>query len=347
MRALAERGGRAALISRQENMRYLTGYTGEGCLFVAEGRAVILTDFRYIEQVERQAPECECMRTRNGVTPQQAVRELMQAAGLCELWLESDFISHDEFVAWQEALEGIELKPLHGLPEQLRTVKDAGEQEFIRRAGKIACDAFDYILGYAKPGMTEKEVQIALDYKMLQLGSEKVAFDTIAAAGVNGSLPHAIPSDYVIQSGDLLTLDFGAQVGGYKSDMTRTIGFGKVSDELKAIYDTVLEAQLTALEQVRPGAECREIDKTARDFIDAKYPGAFGHGLGHGVGLYIHENPRLSYASNEVLSPGHVVTVEPGVYVPGLGGCRIEDTVIVTQSGYLNIITAPKQLIEL
>ena len=170
---------------------------------------------------------------------------------------------------------------------------------------------------------------------------------TIAAAGVNGSLPHAIPSDYVIQKGDLITLDFGAQVDGYKSDMTRTFGFGKISQELRDIYSTVLEAHLTALEHIKPGASCRGLDKIARDIIDAKYPGAFGHSLGHGVGLYIHEWPRLSQLSDEVLEVGHVVTDEPGIYIPGLGGVRIEDTVFVTETGYEDPITAPKQLIEL
>ena len=345
--ALKERGADAALISRFENMRWLTGYTGEGCLFVAEDTAVILTDFRYVEQVERQAPECTCVRTRNGVTPQQAVKELMQARGLTSLRLETNFMSHDEFLSWQEALEGVALEPLAGLPEQLRIVKDQDELDLIAQAGKIACDAFDYILGYAKPGMTEKQVQIALDYKMLELGSERNAFSTIAAAGVNGSLPHAIPSDYVIQPGDLITLDFGAQVNGYKSDMTRTFGFGKVSDELKDIYNTVLEAHLKVLDAIKPGASCRGLDSLAREIIDAKYPGAFGHSLGHGVGLYIHEWPRLSQTSDEILAPGHVVTDEPGIYVPGLGGVRIEDTVFVTETGYIDPITAPKQLIEL
>ena len=151
----------------------------------------------------------------------------------------------------------------------------------------------------------------------------------------------------MIQEGDLLTLDFGAQVNGYKSDMTRTFGFGKVSDQLRDIYETVLEAHLTALAAVKPGAATRDLDGIARRIIDAKYPGAFGHSLGHGVGLYIHEWPRLSQVSDEVLAPGHVVTVEPGIYVPGVGGCRIEDTVFVTEDGYVDPITAPKQLIEL
>ena len=195
--------------------------------------------------------------------------------------------------------------------------------------------------------MTEKEVQIRLDYEMLQLGSEKNAFATIACAGVNGSLPHAIPSDHVIQKGELLTLDFGACHHGYLSDMTRTIGFGKIEGELRTIYQLVLDAQLMCLDAIAPGKSCREIDAIARNYLDARYPGRFGHGLGHGVGLFIHESPRFAMTSTATLEPGHVITVEPGLYIPGLGGCRIEDMAIITADGYVDPIDAPKQLIEL
>jgi len=182
---------------------------------------------------------------------------------------------------------------------------------------------------------------------MLRRGSEGIAFGTIAASGPNGSLPHAVPGMREIQNGDLLTLDFGAKVGGYCCDMTRTIGFGNVSDELKDIYNAVLEAQLIALDKIKPGAICRDIDAAARDYLDAKYPGAFGHGLGHGVGLVVHEAPRFSKLDETPLVPGHVVTVEPGVYIPGLGGVRIEDMALLTEDGYIDPITAPKQLILL
>ena len=195
--------------------------------------------------------------------------------------------------------------------------------------------------------MTEKELATELDYLMLRGGAERTGFDTIACAGANGSLPHAIPSDYRLREGELITFDFGAVVDGYTSDMTRTVALGKVSDELRAIYDTVLTAQQMALEAIRPGVACNAIDKIARDYIDARYPGAFGHALGHGVGLYIHEQPRLGKGDGTVLQPGHVVTIEPGIYISGLGGCRIEDMAILTSDGYIDPIDAPKQLIEL
>ena len=229
----------------------------------------------------------------------------------------------------------------------VRLIKDAGEIDCVCRAGEIASRAFDRLLEQLRPGMTEKQAQILLDYEMLNLGSEGRAFDTIAAAGVNGSLPHAIPSDYVIREGDLLTLDFGATVGGYCSDVTRTVAFGRVSPELRAIYDLVYDAHMAALEAVRPGAMCGDVDRIARDMIDGRYSGAFGHSLGHGVGLFIHEQPRVAKGSQTVLESGHVITIEPGVYIPGLGGCRIEDTVILTDDGFIDPITSPKQFIAL
>lgn len=339
--------GNAALIHRPENIRWLTGYTGEGCVFVSGYATVIITDFRYVEQAERQAPECACRQTGNGASEKSIVKALCDEYNIRKLSVETDYLTYDAYAGLKDELSAVELTSLKQLPQTLRMIKDESEIECIRKAAAISCKAFDNLLGKIHAGMTEKQVQILLDYEMLNLGSEKPAFDTIAAAGVNGSLPHAVPSDHVIQNGELLTLDFGATVGGYCADMTRTVAFGKVSDELKEIYQRVLDSQLMALDALRPGAVCGDIDKIARDYLDARYPGAFGHSLGHGVGLFIHEQPRLARGSETVLVPGHVVTIEPGVYIPGLGGCRIEDMAIITADGYINPITAPKQLIEL
>ena len=344
---LKRRGMPAALVHRPENMRYLTGYTGEGCLFVSEKAQAIWTDFRYVEQASRQAPGLECVRTRMGKSVEALIGELLERAGASALAVETDFVCHDGFVALQEALPGVQLAPLGAVPEAMRARKDEGEIACIQRAADIACRAFDALLGKICPGMTEREVALALDYEMLKLGSECAAFPTIACAGANGALPHATPGDHALLSGELLTLDFGATCEGYRSDMTRTVGVGKVSQELKAVYQTVLDAQLLALEAVRPGAVCQEVDRVAREYIDARYPGAFGHSLGHGVGLNIHEQPRLGKGDETVLQAGHVVTIEPGIYIPGLGGCRIEDMAILTSDGYVNPIVAPKHLIEL
>ena len=344
---LKKRGLDAALIHRSENMRYLTAYTGEGCVFVGENETVIITDFRYVEQASRQAPGIRVLSTNAQHREKDCVRELTDAYGVKTLAVESDFISFDDHEALRRHLPFVELQSLAGIPEELRLIKDESEIESIRRAAAISCKAFENILDRIHPGMTEKQVQIMLDYEMLSLGSEGNAFSTIAAAGVNGSLPHAIPSDYIIQKGDLFTLDFGAKIDGYCADMTRTIGFGKVSQELRDIYNLVYDAHMASLQAVKPGMICGDIDQIAREMIDARYPGTFGHSLGHGVGLFIHEQPRVATGSEFVLQRGHVITIEPGVYIPGLGGCRIEDMAILTSDGYLDPMTSPKQLIEL
>ena len=341
------RGLSAALIHKPQNMRYLTGFTGEGCLFLSAQRQAVLTDFRYVEQLSRQAPSLECVRTRMGKSVETLVAELAAASGAKQLAVETDFLCYDDWAALRAALGDVALTPLAGLVEEMRLVKDEGEIGCIRRAADIACRAFKALLEVIRPGMTEREVAIALNYEMLRLGSEGEAFATIACAGLNGSLPHAVPGEHRLQNGELLTLDFGATFGGYRSDMTRTVGIGKVDGALKDIYQTVLEAHEMALDAIRPGAVCEDVDKVARDFIEARCPGSFGHALGHGVGLDIHEQPRLGRGDETVLRPGHVVTIEPGIYISGLGGCRIEDMAILTSDGYIDPIDAPKQLIEL
>ncbi len=337
----------AALMHRSENMRYLTGYTGEGSVFVCARESVIITDFRYIEQAQRQAPDCRVVRTTAEKPERDWVLELTDAHGIRTLGVEQDFLSYSAREALNVHLPFVTLASVDGLAEELRMIKDAGEIESICKSAAIACRAFENFLGKIHAGMTEKQVQILLDYEMLNLGSEGNAFNTISAAGVNGSLPHAVPSDHVIEAGELLTLDFGAKINGYCSDMTRTVAFGRVSDGLREIYDRVYDAHMTALQAVKPGMICGDLDKIARDMLDARYPGAFGHSLGHGVGLFIHEQPRVNRGSDTVLVPGHVITIEPGVYIPGFGGCRIEDMAILTSDGYLDPVTSPKQLIEL
>ena len=338
----------AALVHRPENMHWLAGYTGEGCLFISGSARIILTDFRYVEQAHRQSPDWALEQVAGEVTYPALIAKLTKAHGVKRVLVETDFLTYDDYQALAEALPGVALKPLKGLPETLREIKDEAELTCIRKAAQIASDALMNILPRMHAGLTERQVQRMLEFEMLELGSEGVAFDTIAAAGVNGSLPHAVPSDHVIQPGELLTLDFGATVNGYSSDMTRTVGFGKIGVELRELYETVRVAQQKGLDALGPGAVCGDVDKACRDYIESRYPAeVFGHSTGHGVGLFIHEQPRVSSGSETVLRPGHVVTVEPGVYIPGLGGCRIEDTVIITADGTINTIAAPKHLIEL
>lgn len=343
--ALRSRGISCALYDDPINIRYLTGYTGEGSLLVLPDRAVIITDFRYVEQAQRQSPFCDLERVGADRGANAIIAEALESAGIHDLPIEENIVTVSRLRAMEKALPGVHLTALPETVLEMRTVKDEGELDCIRKALAISCQAFDDLLGVIHAGMTEKRACAELNHFMNLRGSEGNAFDTIVASGVNGSLPHAVPSDKVIEKGDLVTFDFGAKFGGYCADMTRTIAVGEISSELHAIYDAILEAQLTSEAAVKPGAVCRDIDKIARDQLEAKYPGAFGHSLGHGVGLFIHELPRLSFRSETILQKGHVVTVEPGVYVPGVGGCRIEDTVIVTEDGFENPVTTPKQLI--
>ncbi len=343
--ALRERGVKSVLYEKSENIRYLTGYTGEGNLLITPEKCVIITDFRYIEQAEQQSPDCIIEQTKAGTSRNDIVKKYLSDEGLAELAIEPDALTLREFRSIEKALEGVTLTDVAPVCEELREVKDESEIECTIKAAEISCAAFADLLKVVKAGMTEKQVCTELEYLMRKHGADGLAFDTIVASGVNGSLPHAVPTDKPLQNGELVTFDFGAKYKGYCSDMTRTIAIGEISDELKAIYDSVLEAQLAALAKVAPGAICKDIDKVARDMLDAKYPGAFGHGLGHGVGLLIHEAPTLSYRCDKPLEKGHVVTVEPGVYIPNVGGCRIEDMVIITDDGFINPITAPKQLI--
>ncbi|MBQ8971912.1 MAG: aminopeptidase P family protein [Clostridia bacterium] len=335
------------VVHRPENIRWLTGYTGEGCVFVSPKRQVIITDFRYIEAASRQSPQCEIERTQAERTEANVLKALCDSERVEKLYVETDYLTFDAVTGLSKVLQGVSLLPLNQAPQTLRLIKDSSEVESMKKAAAISCQALSNILDRIRPGLTEKQVQIMLDYEMLSLGSEGNAFDTIAASGPNGSLPHAVPSDYVIQKGELLTLDFGATVDGYCADMTRTLAIGKVSDDLSTLYHRVLKAQTMALDALGPGKVCGDIDKIARDYLDGYYPGAFGHSLGHGVGLFIHEQPRLAKGSATVLQPGNVVTVEPGVYIPGLGGCRIEDMTIITEDGYIDPVTFPKELIEL
>ena len=230
----------------------------------------------------------------------------------------------------------------------LRMIKSADEIALMKSAQEIAERAFTHILDFIKPGVTEREVSLELDYFMLRSGAEALSFETIAVSGVNSSMPHGVPSDKKIENGDFVTMDYGAVCGGYHSDMTRTVAVGNVSAEQKKVYDTVLKAQLAALEAMRPGVRCADADRAARDVIEAAgYGEFFGHGTGHGVGIEIHEEPRVSPTAVDILETGNVVTDEPGIYLPGQFGVRIEDMVLITENGFENLTKAPKELIVL
>ena len=330
---LAERELDALLVTDLLNLRYLTGFTGSNGAAVAGPQVRrFVTDFRYVERARAEV---------EGFEIEPAARELR--AELADGWPEGDLrvgfedqhVSVRAFGQLREALpDRIELVPAGGVVEAERAVKEPVEVDAIRAAAALVDDVYAWLLGWGLIGRTEREVALAVEAEMRSRGASGPSFPPIVAAAGNGALPHATPRDVPIPGGTLVTLDLGAKLDGYCSDCTRTWATGPLPDELEALYATVLEAQLAALDAVRPGPEGREVDAVARDLIAAAGHGEhFGHSLGHGVGLDIHEAPRLARGVEARLVAGNVVTVEPGIYVSGRGGARIEDLVVVTEDG--------------
>lgn len=340
----------AVVVHNPSNMFYLTeGYTGEGCVYISGQRRVIITDFRYVEQAERQAPGFQVVMTGKGQWHNQWVAQLCNEDQVDTLRYEDDYLTVRSFEALRATVgDGVTYLSLDRAPEKLRQVKSPAEVDAIRRACAITSAAFESILPKIQEGMTEKDLQIELDFTMLKLGASGNAFDTIIASGENGSLCHAIPGPRKLRKGDMITMDFGCKVDGYCSDMTRTVSLGEPSAEMRRVYETVLHAQSICEESLAPGKTGCEMDKLARDYIDAQgYEGRFGHSLGHSVGIDIHEGPNLAASCPDTMVPGIVITIEPGVYIPGLGGVRIENTCLVTENGCEALTTPTKELIIL
>ena len=340
----------AAVIHDPANIFYLTdGFTGEGLVYISAARRVILTDFRYTEAAGRQAPNFECVMFNKANPQEKCLAELCVQEEISVLHYESNFLSVDDYEKLKGALgDAVSFVSLQKVPQKLREIKTPVELLSMRKAAAITSDAFEAILPVIRPGITEKELQVELDFTMLRMGADSLAFDPIIASGENGSLPHAVPSSRKLQPGDMITMDFGAKVGNYCSDMTRTVALGKPSDEMVKVYNTVSRAQSMCKAALAPGKNCFDIDKLARDYIDSQgYAGRFGHGLGHCVGIDIHEDPRLSQMCHDILQAGMVITVEPGIYLPGIGGVRIEDTCLVRENGSESLTTARRELIML
>jgi len=337
----------ALFVARPENRRYISGFTGtSGFVLVTTLKSYLLTDFRYVEQAQQQSPGYEVVD--HGSDLGMAIKQILQEERVEELGFEEDFVTYKQYKNLEEKLRPVVLKPAAGLVEQLRQHKDESELELIKRAAQIADAAFQHMLKLLKPGLKETEVALELEYFMRQQGASGPAFDIIVASGKRSSLPHGVATQKSLEKGDLVVMDFGAIFEGYHSDMTRTVVLGKASCDQQLIYYHVLEAQLRALHAVRSGVKCSELDYIARSYLAEKgFEKEFGHSLGHGVGLAIHEGPRIASNSNIELAPGMVITIEPGVYIPGFGGVRIEDLVVVTKSGYDNLTCSNKELIQL
>jgi Xaa-Pro aminopeptidase len=342
--ALADAGADAVVVSELANVRYLTGFTGSaGMLLVTNDGALFVTDGRYRTQSAEQlsAAGVDADLEISAAAADEAVAAA--AAGIARLGLEADSVSWSAQRRWAGELFDGELVPTTGLVEELRLRKDPGEVARIRAACAIADRALGNVAGRLLDGPTEREFALELEAEMMRLGADDLSFETIVASGPNGAKPHHSPSHRVVAEGDLVVVDFGAMVDGYHSDMTRAFMVGDVGEERRRMFDVVAESQRAGVEAVRAGAQAVDVDRTCREVIDAAGWGeAFSHGTGHGVGLDIHEEPRVSTRSTATLSAGHVVTVEPGVYLPDLGGVRIEDTVLVTDDGCERLTLAPK-----
>ena len=349
--ALAESEFDAAIISSEINQRYLSDFDfSDGYLLISPHKAYLLTDFRYIEAALASVSGFEVIKP--DVKISEALSELILSNGFHSIAIEENSLSCSDFAGFKEKLPK-ECNILYGASELMniqRAVKLPYEIERIEKAQQITDKAFEHILSFISPSVTEKEVALELEFFMRRNGAESTAFSTIAVSGCASSLPHGAPSDITLRKG-FLTMDFGAKYNGYCSDMTRTVIIGKADNDMKKIYQTVLSAQLAALEQIRAGILCREADSIARSIIsDAGFGSAFGHSLGHGVGMYIHERPSLSpkAAADSRLCFGNVVTVEPGIYLDGKYGCRIEDMIAVKNDGSIhNFTNSPKELITI
>lgn len=345
--ALEPRQG--ALVTSLPNRFYLTGFeTSAGSVLITKEQAYFLIDFRYVEKAKQTVDSCTVLLSdyKDG-----QIGELCKKHGVTELLTENDCVSVERFAHLQKNLPDLHFPAENGLAgwlKDLRCVKTPGEVELIRQAQKLTDDTFTYICSRIAPGRTERDVMLDMEFFMRRAGSEGVSFDFIVVSGKNSSLPHGVPTDKKIENGDFLTMDFGAVVKGYHSDMTRTVAVGQISEEQRRVYDTVFRAQAAGIAAVKPGVICSDVDKVSRDIIySAGYEGCFGHGLGHSVGVEIHESPRFSPACKDVLKQGTIMTVEPGVYLENKFGVRIEDMVWVTENGCEDLTKSPRELIIL
>ena len=345
---MAENGLDAALLTSGVSIRYYTGFTSDECaVLLTQGGCWLITDFRYTIQANAQAAgNATVIEANQAANQKQALLDCLKRERVETCGYEQEALSvarYEEYadfpVRWKAFGNEIALP---------RLIKSAEEVASLQKAQAIADEAFTRLLPKLHIGMTELEAKAELNYICDRLGSEGPSFDPIVGSGENGAMCHAIPGGRRIADGDFVVFDFGCVFEGYHSDMTRTVGFGNVSDELRRIYDVTLEAQLKALSAVRAGVSGKAVDAVARDYIASKgYGECFGHGLGHGFGLEIHEPPRAAVTSESVLAPGMTLTIEPGIYLPGKGGVRIEDCVVVTEDGCLNLVSTAKDLLIL
>lgn len=336
----------AILISDIRNIRYLCGFSGsEGALLISPVTAWFLCDSRYTAQAEAEVQGAE---VRECALRLETLHALAVENGLKRIGFEATHTSVSAYRKITGVLSGIELVELGSVLDNVRTRKDSSEIELLSAVATLASQSLESVLHLIKPGVRESDIALELEFEMRRRGADGRAFDFIVASGVRGAMPHGRASDKTIRSGELVTIDFGALKDAYHSDETVTVACGEPGEREREIHAIVKAAHDLAIDQVRPGLSCKELDAVARDYIRERgYGEYFGHGLGHGVGLEIHESPTLSPRSEAILEEGMVVTIEPGIYIPGFGGVRIEDTLVVTADGYRVLTSADKQLLIL
>lgn len=341
----------AGIISNPVNIKYFTGFsTDSGYLIVSRNGCVFMTDSRYIEAAQATVDCCDVVLMKD---KSQLIVKYLKKFNCSGVAIEADYVTINGLKEYGKMLkpEGFNTSfdgRLDKCIRFLRCQKSAKEVNSIKAAQAIAEKAYNHVIKYIQPGMTEKEVALALDFFMLKNGAEAVSFDTIVVSGKKGSLPHGVPDGKKIEFGNFVTMDFGAVVNGYHSDMTRTVAVGEVSDTMAEVYSIVLEAQQAAIKTAAAGVAAADVDAAARNIIDAAgYGDAFGHSTGHGVGIEIHEDPQVSPRSTYTLRTGNIITCEPGIYLPDRFGVRIEDMLLITDSGCENLTATPKDLIIL
>ena len=336
----------AIIITNPINRRYITGFTGSaGIAIISKTATRFVTDFRYTEQATEEAIDFTVVEHKRAIELE--VNEQLKELDVQTVGFEENDVTYALYEKYKTAFTA-NMVPISGVIENIRLYKTEEEIATLKRAGEIADAAYEHIQTFIKPGMKEIEVANELEFFMRNQGATSSSFDIIVASGYRSALPHGVASDKKIETGELVTMDYGALYNGYCSDITRTLAIGEISDELRTIYETVKTAQERGVHQIKPGLTGQEADAITRDYItDKGYGDFFGHSTGHGLGLEVHEQPSLAKTSTEVLKPGMVVTVEPGIYIPQVGGCRIEDDIVITKSGNQRLTNSTKELIQL
>jgi len=348
----------ALLITNSQNQGYLTDFPDpSGFLLVAEREIVFITDFCYLQEVHKSHSSIRVVafgeprpfgREEQGPSRLETLAGILRELEVERLGFEAAGITYSDYQELAKKLSFVKLIPARGLVEEMRLIKDGQEVGRLKRAAQIGDRVFEDIVDFIKPGLAEYEVANRLEYLIKEGGAQRSAFSIVVGSGHRTSLPHAAPTDKVLRAGDVIVLDYGVHFRGYNSDMTRTLFLGRMTERQRDIYSVVLQTQLDALDSVRPGMRCSELDQVAREVIAREgYGEFFGHGLGHGIGRDVHEAPRLAQDNDSSLEAGMLITIEPGIYIPDWGGVRIEDTVLVTPEGCEALTRAPKELMVL